>query len=386
MSSQTRDRIESIDAARGTAMLFVCLSHFAWVYLRENRADGELLVATHVALIASPTFMAISGLMLGYLYTLQRHNFDRIQQKLVDRGLFLVTIGHVLIDIAHFQMSGGVRLGLRWGFITDAIGVSIILGSLLIPRLAPPARLTLSAGVYALGWVLMRSWHPVGMPLEVIKETLFGPFGKQVYSDVFPVVPWFSLYLAASCVGERMGALWRARDERGVHRLLSMMSLGLLAIGVVLWGAATVASSSGLVPADTLLHELAWPFKKLPPSPAYVALFGGLGLLMLRILFTLERKGAARPYLRVAAMVGRTSLFAFIAQYYLYYTLLSWLRLPFSPIWPLYFLLSLAALVGGCFVWDRRGFNRYITVGYAPSRASAHARAVPRESPTTLER
>ena len=54
MSSQTRDRIESIDAARGTAMLFVCLSHFAWVYLRENRADGELLVATHVAMIASP--------------------------------------------------------------------------------------------------------------------------------------------------------------------------------------------------------------------------------------------------------------------------------------------------------------------------------------------
>ena len=35
MSSQTRDRIESIDAARGTAMLFVCLSHFAWAYLRE---------------------------------------------------------------------------------------------------------------------------------------------------------------------------------------------------------------------------------------------------------------------------------------------------------------------------------------------------------------
>jgi hypothetical protein len=70
--------------------------------------------------------MIMSGVMLGYLHRSNANKFQRIQTKLIDRGLFLLTIGHVLIALAHSGVAGGILEAFNWGFITDAIGVSII--------------------------------------------------------------------------------------------------------------------------------------------------------------------------------------------------------------------------------------------------------------------
>src|SRR5258705_10577989 len=60
-------RVASIDAARGSAMLFVCLAHFTNSYFFLNgRGDiGSNLVA--LGMLASPTFGIVSGLVAGCL-------------------------------------------------------------------------------------------------------------------------------------------------------------------------------------------------------------------------------------------------------------------------------------------------------------------------------
>src|SRR5512135_1735050 len=104
-----RGRIHAIDAARGTAMLFVFLSHFALVYIWRS---GEIRLATlmyDVAMIASPTFMLISGIMLGYLYRTHPDDFARIRVNYLYRGLFLLTVGRLIIFGSHIVYAGGVK-------------------------------------------------------------------------------------------------------------------------------------------------------------------------------------------------------------------------------------------------------------------------------------
>src|ERR1043165_2078322 len=94
-------RISNLDAARGTAMLLVCLSHFAAVYVRKLSLAGS----THLpvlpwpialGMIASPTFVAVSGTILGLLFVVRKKSFDEQRLKLVDRSLFVLTVAHVL--------------------------------------------------------------------------------------------------------------------------------------------------------------------------------------------------------------------------------------------------------------------------------------------------
>ena len=92
-SEKPSGRIVAIDASRGAAMLFVFLAHFSFVYLM-GPAPGQMELVAKASLIACPMFMIISGVTLGYLYRANANQFQRIQTKLIDRGLFLLTIGH----------------------------------------------------------------------------------------------------------------------------------------------------------------------------------------------------------------------------------------------------------------------------------------------------
>ena len=60
-------RIVAIDATLGTALLFVFLAHFSFVYLR-GPAPGQMALVAKVSMIAFPAIMIKSGVMLGYLH------------------------------------------------------------------------------------------------------------------------------------------------------------------------------------------------------------------------------------------------------------------------------------------------------------------------------
>jgi glucan phosphoethanolaminetransferase (alkaline phosphatase superfamily) len=65
-------------------------------------------------------------------------------------------------------------------------------------------------------------------------------------------------------------------------------------------------------------------------------------------------------------MLGRTSLFVFLGHWFVYLIAIMGLRnwLPFVWAWPIYFVMSVVLIVSSAAAWHRRGYNRFITVGY----------------------
>jgi predicted acyltransferase len=102
----------------------------------------------------------------------------------------------------------------------------------------------------------------------------------------------------------------------------------------------------GLLPPNILIWTLGWPFQKQPPTPTYLGPYAGIGLLLLRAMMALDKHPRTRAWLAPAAMLGRVSLATFIAQYYVYFTLLKLWDPPYSPWWPLMFAVSLVVVFG----------------------------------------
>jgi hypothetical protein len=336
-------------------------------------------------MIASPTFMIVSGMMLGLLYRTHRESFRDIQVKLIDKGLFLLTVGRLLILVAHIPLAGGLNAAFQWGFITDAIGVNIILGSLLIPRVGPAGRIGLGAGAYTLSWAMVYLWHPHTPGWRIFRAVLAGelnPVGPQIYADAFPLLPWFGLYLCSTCLGERLAHQPAADPYRAARHFLR---LGVFcgALGVALKLAWVLTRSWHLVARTRPAWEhLLEPGRKLPPAPAYLLFYGGAGLLLAGGLFFAERWRPMDWMLQLASRLGQTSLFVFILQYYVYFSLLVLADPPYSRVWPAYFVATLLVVILGDLFWYRRGFNRLLTVAPVLSPEWILPRAQSRPAPT----
>jgi len=358
-------RLHAIDAARGTAMFFVCLSHFGLVSCGKTQIETKAIFE-RIGMVASPTFMLISGLMLGFLYQTCKSNREQLRHKLFDKGLFLLTIGHALMVGSYIYYWGSLSDALRHEFITDTIGVFIIIGPLLIPTLPIRSRLVLSFALCSLSWLIMWVWHPRLVPLEIMKEVVFGMIGGHPWLHYsFPLVPWFSLYLAATCIGEQMGTFALAHNVSSIKRLLTRVALGGL-LSALLLKSGYVLFSTRAIPLDSFLWALTRPFQKLPPSPGYFALYGSLGLLILRGFVELEEAQRGKRLVTAASIVGQVSLFAFLVQSYMYFTVLEAATF-LPPIgWPLTFFGSVALQYGACVIWHHTGGNRFFTMRFLP--------------------
>ena len=360
-------RIQVIDAARGTAMFFVCLSHFAEVYFKGAENSSLLQLSYRISMIASPTFMIISGSMLGFLYATHQNDFGRIKAKYLARGLFLLTLGHILIFLAHIAISGGVREALKWGFITDTIGVSLILGSQIISRIPEKNRLTLGLTLYAVGTVATIVWNPESMALRYIKDVMIGePYGIGVHTEFFAFVPWFSLYLVGMWIGGQLGVLHMNGDQAGIRRLYFRATFVGLGIALAMVVIRKILDSYGLLPDGIpSIEALFWTAHKRPPSPAYFCLYSGLGLAIMYLMFRFEGKSRLLAgYMRIASMSGRVSVFMFIVQYYVYFTIFVLADLPYSHLWPLYFIASVAVVAFVSQIWDNGNYNRFLWMPY----------------------
>ena len=368
-------RLLAVDAARGTAMLLVFLSHFADTYFAAaDAAHARTRLGLQVVgYLATPSFMLISGLMLGLLLERRREGFAPVRRALQRRGLFLLTIGHALIAVAQLPSLPSPGEALRELEVTDTIGVALLVGPLLVPRLRSRVRLLLAAGLYALSQVLVYAWTPQGTAAQLAKDVLLGISDSHhllVYG--FPFVPWLALYFAGSVLGEWLAhALAEGRVEAVRTRLLRLAAglggvaaAGLAAYAATRWVQGRAAGlPAGAQQALEALRHATSPLSKMPPGLTYLALYCGLALGILALLLRAERAGLLGPYLRVAAMLGRHSLLAFVLQFYVYYALLPWLGLRCSAAWPLYLLATVLLLLGMVRLADappsgRRGWPR----------------------------
>ena len=367
------ERWIAIDASRGVAMVFVCLSHFATGYFASIGHPERQDLTDRISMLASPAFMLISGSMLGLLSaTRSTERFARVRDKLMDRGLFLIVVAHVLIVIAHLPLRDGPRAWMRWGFITDTIGVCLLVGPSMVRRLSARARLAFAGAMYAASWWLVRAWHPTALVARFIKDTVVGPMGASTRLYNFPLLPWFAVYLAGTALGGEIAK----RRARGVSSVRPVLGIGGVSATLAFACIAIVAATMphALIPtADefTRLSDLASPFQKLPPAPLYLLGYGGLSLVMMGTLMWAEEHAIGTRALRAASLVGRASLFVFILQYCANFVIAPQLHLPDTRWWPVFFAGSLAVIYMSTAAWMAAGLNRLITVGYPFGRARA---------------
>lgn len=367
-TSASADRLLAVDALRGIAMLGVCVSHFG-IGIQVHWPDVASTLWL-VAMYAAPTFVLTSGAMLGLLLHGSSPRADDQRRSLVDRGLFVLTVGHLLISGAHIERMRRFSDEFSLLFMTDAIGFSIIVGAILLPRLRTRGRLLLAATLYAASWLVVLSWHPGSEVLRTIKAIVIGRVPRVGDPpQTFSLLPWFSVYFAATVVGESL--LAAIRDDRIVafaKRLFlagaaAVAIAGLLKLGYFLTRPGHWDSYATMPAAWRGIYMLTSPFGKFPPGPAYLLTFGGIGAILAGILILAADSGRGAWLLRTAAVVGRASFVVFVIQFYVYYLLVA--HLPQSRAWylPLYLAATLAALWVLAWAWNRWAGNRYLTLG-----------------------
>ena len=351
-------RLRGIDAARGLAMVFVCLSHFGLEYFRRLDEPSIAKALYMVGMIGSPTFMLISGIMLGLLYETRRASFRQHRMLLADRALFMLTVGHILIMVACAPRMESLSETLQRGYITDALAVALLLGPTLVAHMSRRARSILALILFAGGWLLAIRWTSANAFDQVVRYLLVGSYPNELPHN-FPVLPWLAVYVAASVLGQWIGAQLAMGQQRKVERTL--LAWGGAAITVVVL--YKLCQWTFAFPSAPLLAVLGSPWNKLPPSPAYLLIYGGLGLSLVAAALFVDRRKLIQPLFKWATLIGRASLLVFILQFYVYYGLLLSLNLPYTPLWPLVFVASLVGITGIAKVWDDGANNRYLTVG-----------------------
>lgn len=344
-------------------MLVVFLAHFADAFYGPHPRHRLFILITRMA---SPAFVWLSGMMLGVLHCRHAERFADTRDGLIDRGLFLLLVGHPLL-MGAFMVRSGFAETWRVLFITDTLGVCLIVGALLITSLGAGARLALGAACLLGAWLLILFWWPPAQSHAWwFKDILTADWRVDGFAYKFPLLPWFGLYLMGSSAGSVLAA--RIGDPAFRARLrLRVLGLALgsiaAAVGVraLLRALARLPAAGDYAPA---LQQLASLTEKLPPGPGYVLFYGGLALLLFWAVLVLDRISWGRAFSRWSALFGRCSLACFVAQFYVYYAAVY--RLPHPPevLAPLYFALTLALLRLFANTWDRHGWNRLITIGY----------------------
>lgn len=360
----TGQRIRSLDATRGTAMLFVLISHFGLTYFGRNGQEHLEDWFERVGKVASPTFMVLSGMMAGFLYAMRRESFRATRMRLADRGLFFLTFGHVVIAVAHAPKMGRFDWALYEVFITDTIAFSIIVGPFLVEALRPRARLALGATLFAASWAVMELW-PVHWHAwwraAIVGERVTGPtYRAAIYT--FPVLPWFATYLASTSLGAAFAARLKRDGEAGAARLVLHVGGWSMLLALVCAKAGAVARDAAVIAPEGLVSTLASLDCKRPPGPVYLLFHGGAGLLLLAATMTVDRLGRLDAWLRFTTRMGRTSFFLFVVQFFVFNEFFFRTRLPMSPVWPLYFAATVALVGLASWWWDAGGYNRFMTM------------------------
>ncbi len=352
-------------------MVLVCLSHFTGVYFRAEGKDAAVESIQLVTMIASPTFMLLSGVMVGFLHEVRGPAFARTARAFVGRGLFLLTVGHALILISLIPRLG-FDVAITHGFITDVIGIGIIEGPFLVQHAEIRERLLLAAALLFLGTLLVVGWTPANGIEGAARYVLVGPQPSQnIYN--FPVLPWVAVHIVGTGVGTGLARSMRDNPtSRPETHLLRIGLAGLAFATVVKLGYWVARGTHVIEPDSSIAYILTSPIEKLPPSLPYFALYGGIGLIMTAALLLTDRRRRLNRLVSALALLGRTSLFVFLLQYYVYYVILYYLDLPYHLIWPIYFLATLGLIYGCAKVWEGRGYNRHLNMlDWFPGRVVA---------------
>jgi len=352
-------------------MVFVCLAHFASSYAFPAGAGevGRYLVA--IGMVASPTFVAVSGMVAGFMSVSLRESYQHFRRKLIDRGVFLLLVGHVLLSFTGTLSWTDFSSSYRIGRITDAIAIAVIIGPWLVVRLQQKSRFLLAAAIFGLDWCAILFWEPSAGSEVLAKHYLVGllnPVDAGVSFLAFPVIPWFAIYLVSTVIGVRLGTYYLRDRQRQGHLLLAKIGLSIFTLGAAVKLTLVLLKHSD--PFFAQAHPNLIPFlssyQKYPPGPTYLCFYAGAGLLLVAGVLEAQPRGIQTFLLNQLRQIGQASLFSYILHAQLYGVILQRLHLPYTPFWPFLFVFSLAVLAASARAWNAIDGNRFLTVGIGP--------------------
>ena len=365
-------------------MLFVCLSHCAMSYFdfwRPSRPHVALealgQIGTTISLVATPTFLLLSGIVVGYLWRVNPTSLSGLKRKLLDRGLFLLVVGHVLQVVPAAVQLDSWPAALQFSFVTDAIAAAIIIGPSCVTAMRARNRLILGLALLVVSWTANCLWQPSAAIAVTLSRYAFGtPFLDLLPG--FPALPWLAVYLFGTAVGELVGA---GGSAMAAQWLLLRFGAASLAIGLPLGIARRLARLRypDIITKHDVISGLVSLTRKFPPGPTYLLVFGGAGLLLIAAAFAVAGSSVMTPLKRALASLGRASLLVFVLQGYVYYLLMPTISERWPLYWPIYYVTSLGLFLLAATVWNRWDGNRFLTVGLWRTTAAIEVEGEPAE-------
>jgi uncharacterized membrane protein len=375
------DRLLPVDAVRGIAMFFIGVSHISFYLINDS---GVLATyARAIGFIATPNFLLMSGLACGY--QLAHSPTTATALRIVDRGLFAVLVGHLLVTASIVYM---VPPGTAFEHIviTDSIGALLCMAPLL--KLTSARRLLWAgAAVYALSSLFALWWHPA-----TSSQILLGAVLLSINDGGMPDIGWTSPtlpYMGIFLVGVGLGKLiYECRREGRAEALSVRLAIAgsaaivaALAVNVgrhflKVWLSGYLAPKNW---ADVVLTTINIRHDA-PPTLTYALFYGGIGVALVGFLGMLPRRSPESYLVRAAqfaAVIGRASFVSYVVQ--------QWL-IDFVPIWvgfdswltpgtcPIYLAVTTLIMFWVAQAWGGWKANRYMTLGLKPGGLWADAR------------
>jgi uncharacterized membrane protein len=366
-------RLLPIDAVRGIVMFFIGVSHISFYLINDSATLTSHLRA--IGYLATPNFLLVSGLACGYQLAASPTTATAL--RILDRGLFVFLVGHLLVAGSLVYM---VPPGTAFEHIviTDSIGVLLCMAPLLT-HVSAQRLLWIGGGVYFVASVFALSWHPSSNLQSLLGAVLF-----SIHEGSMPDVGWVSPtipYMGIFLVGVGLGKLISQCQRDGRAEVLNVRLAAAGSVAVVAALAVNIARHflkpflmQRFAPknwADALLTTMNIRHDA-PPTLAYALFYGGIGIALIGFLGLVLRSEEASRLLRVVrltAVIGQASFVSYVVQ--------QWI-IDFVPIWmgfdswltpatsPLYLALNTLIMFWVAVIWGRHKANRYITFGLKP--------------------
>lgn len=311
--SQSRsERLASIDIVRGIAMVIMLIAHSAWslsdVSFRLHYGwdrYGNVDLTAHPEgwmglLQGSPIFFLLAGFGLALFESAkQRKGWTNWQ---ITR--FMLIRGTILIALDIFVLPWDFHPKLVYTPHTYFVLLTIGLCIWCIAFLRRFSVRQLAFGALALTLITQVIYKSVAMPTDtnLLRALLLYPSPTDTVILGFPVLPWLAVMLLGF-----ISARLVVQKLIDFKQYTLWLGLGLLGIWVVI----TLLNDFGrLYTANPLITT------KHPPMLDYLTFYIGIAFLLLSA-FTRFKWLANSPPARFLSMLGQTSLFYYLAHFYL---------------------------------------------------------------------
>jgi uncharacterized membrane protein len=364
-------RVVPLDAARGMAMFFSCLVHFAWWI--EGRYPHAARILVDIGMIATPTFLLLSGTVAGFVSGVNPRDIDRVRTTLFNRGLFVLLVGHLAIALTEAHRGGGLIASFPTTYATDTIGVGCILAAMFVASSLRWRWIAISSALFLLCWLVVISWHPAKESLEVAKELLVGRIDsdRRVFNYTSPLLQYLAIYAIGLPVGRWLSDRIQRHDLLSTGKMLVSWGGAALTSGALFRAVRPVSDAEFHGVIQHVFHSTLTIGQKLPPSPAYLLFYGGCGAALTGALCILWHYRVGTFIVQRLAEVGRASLFVFVLQFFTLWTLPDLLGFRPGPTSPFVFFANLLLLWAAARCWTALKGNSWMTFGLRLPRRHA---------------